>query len=122
MRFAGATLPFIFLAACKPLPDERHDMPGADAQAGLAIMKQVGCASCHSIPGVRWPQGRVGPSLDGVADQALIAGRAQNRPAILAAFVRNAPSVVPGTSMPAMPITPDESRDVAAYLYTLERR
>lgn len=97
-------------------------MPGTDPQAGLAIMKQVGCASCHAIPGIDWPQGRVGPSLNGFAGQALIAGKVQNRPEILAAFIRNAPSVVPGTAMPAMPLTPDESRNVAAYLYTLERR
>ena len=122
MRLAPVIFPFLVLAACKPLPDERHDMPGADPQAGLRIMNKVGCASCHSIPGIAWPQGQVGPSLDGFADQALIAGKAQNRPDILSAFVRNAPAVVPGTTMPSMPITPDESRDVAAYLYTLERR
>ncbi len=121
MKFA--CLPVLLLvAACKPLPDERYEMPGTDPVAGLEIMKKVGCASCHSIPGIAWPKGGVGPGLDGFADQALIAGRVQNRPEILAAFVRNAPAVVPGTSMPAMPLTPEESRDVAAYLYTLERR
>ena len=52
----------------------------------------------------------------------MIAGRLPNRPDVLAAFVRNAPALVPGTAMPAMPLTEEESRDVAAYLYTLEQR
>jgi hypothetical protein len=38
---------------------------------------------------------------------------------MLAAYVRDAPALVPGSGMPAMPLTQEESRDVAAYLYTL---
>jgi cytochrome c1 len=30
--------------------------------------------------------------------------------------------VLPGTTMPAMPLTPAESRDVAAYLLALRER
>ena len=37
-----------------------------------------------------------------------------------AAFVRDAPRLVPGTTMPALPLSERESHDVAAYLYTLE--
>ena len=36
---------------------------------------------------------------------------------MLAAFVRNAPETLPGSTMPAMPLSPAEARDVAAYLY-----
>mgnify|MGYP006193551739 CR=1 FL=1 len=39
------------------------------------------------------------------AEQALIAGRLPNRPELLANYVRNAPSLVPGAAMPAMPIS-----------------
>ncbi|WP_245942303.1 c-type cytochrome [Sphingomonas gilva] len=97
-------------------------MPQADAARGKAAIERVGCASCHAIPGVRWPQGTIGPSLDGFAERALIAGRLPNRPDVLAAFVRDAPSLAPGTNMPAMPLNEEESRDVAAYLYTLGDR
>ncbi len=97
-------------------------MPQADAAAGRRIIERAGCGACHLIPGIGWPEGRLAPSLAGFADQGLIAGRLPNRPDVLAAFVRDAPSLVPETTMPAMPISEEESRDVAAYLYTLERR
>ncbi|MDQ3145087.1 MAG: c-type cytochrome [Pseudomonadota bacterium] len=116
----SALLPLLLLAAaCKPAPDERHFTPGADAERGRAAIERVGCAACHAIPGIDWPNGAVGPSLDGFARQTLIAGRVPNRPEMLAAFVRNAPQVSPGSAMPAMPLSKQESRDVAAYLLAL---
>lgn len=92
-------------------------MPQASVARGLAAMERVGCGACHVIPGLRWPQGASGPSLEGFAAQGLIAGRLPNRPDMLAAFVRDAPATVPGTTMPAMPLSAQEARDVAAYLY-----
>ena len=105
------------LAACKPAPDQRHFMPQADAAHGKAVIARVGCGSCHAIPGVRWPQGTVGPALKGLAGRGLIAGKLPNEPDVLAAYIRNAPALVPGSAMPAMPVSAAESRDVAAYLY-----
>jgi len=114
------SIPLLFaLLGCKQPPDRQHFTTRSNAERGLEIIQSVGCAACHTIPGVRWPKGRVGPPLDGFAAQGLIAGRAPNRPEILAKFVRNAPAVVPQSGMPPMPLTPEESRDVAAYLYTL---
>lgn len=107
------------LGACQSAPDDRHAMPGADPQAGLRLIQEVGCGSCHTIPGLAWPQGQVGPALAKFADQTLIGGRLPNRPDVLAAYVRNAPALTPGTTMPPMPLSEDEARDVAAYLYTL---
>lgn len=112
----------MLLAACKPPPDQRHHMPEADAARGLEAIERAGCGACHVIPGLAWPEGRVGPSLKDFAGRGLIAGRVPNRPDLLAAFVRDAPALVPGTTMPAMPLSEEESRDVAAYLYTLESR
>lgn len=114
-------LPLLLLAACKPAPDERRFVPAGDAVAGRAVAIRAGCTACHTFPGIDWPRGALGPKLEGFGDQGLIAGRLPNRPDILAAFVRNAPALVPGTAMPAMPITESEARDVAAYLYTLRR-
>lgn len=120
-KAAAFLLSLVFLlAACKPPPDERHPMPEASAERGRAIIARVGCASCHTVPGIRWPQGQVGPSLHGFAASNLISGRLPNRPDVLAAYVANAPQVLPGTTMPAMPINRREARDVAVYLYTLE--
>lgn len=116
----GAYWPFLLLAgACKPAPDERHFSPMSNAARGKAAIERAGCAACHAIPGIDWPSGAVGPALAGFADQTLIAGRLPNRPALLAAFVRNAPATLPGSTMPAMPLSEQESRDVAAYLAEL---
>jgi mono/diheme cytochrome c family protein len=105
------------LAACQPPPQEPPIVPLADAARGKRAIERVGCGSCHTIEGVRWPQGRAAPVLRGFARRAMIAGRIPNRPDLLAAFVRNAPAVAPGTTMPAIPVTEQESRDIAAYLY-----
>ncbi len=120
MNKSLASVPlFVAMCGCEAPPDQQYFTPQAAAEEGREIIDRVGCAACHTIPGIDWPKGRVGPSLDGFAEQSLIAGRAPNRPDVLAAFVRNAPAVVPQSGMPPMPITEEESRDVAAYLYTL---
>lgn len=97
-------------------------MPQASAARGLEVIERAGCGACHVIPGLGWPRGQSGPSLEGFAEQGLIAGRLPNRPDVLAAFVRNAPGTLPGTTMPAMPLTAAEARDVAAYLYATGKR
>lgn len=109
----------VVAGACKPPPEQRQHMPEASAARGLQAIERVGCGSCHTIPGLGWPEGRVGPSLQGFADRGLIAGHLPNRPDVLAAFVRNAPALLPSSNMPAMPLSEQESRDVAAYLYSL---
>ena len=115
-----ALLPLLLLAgACKPPPEERQFMPVADAELGRKAIERVGCASCHSIKGIDWPKGKVGPSLETFSRRALIGGRVPNQPELLARFVRNAPEVVPGTTMPPMPLSEEESRNVAAYLYKI---
>lgn len=97
-------------------------MPQASPEHGLEVINRVGCGACHSIPGVDWPRSTIGPDLSGFGDRTLIAGSVPNRPDLLAAFVRDAPSVDPGSGMPSMPLSEEESRDVAAYLYTLVAR
>jgi len=115
----AAVLTLVLACGCQETSVQPQPLPGANAGGAVAVMERVGCGACHQIPGVRWPKGRVGPSLEGFADQALIAGRLANQPEHLVEFLRDAPSVVPGSGMPPMPITDQEARDVAAYLYTL---
>ena len=112
----------LMLGACKPSPDATQHMPEASAVRGLVAIQRAGCGACHTIPGLAWPKGKSGPSLEGFAEQGLIAGRLPNRPDMLAAYVRDAPATLPGTTMPAMPLTPAEARDVAAYLYATGER
>jgi mono/diheme cytochrome c family protein len=90
-----------------------------DAAAGRIAIMEISCGVCHVIPGVPGARGAVGPSLDGFAQRSLIAGVTPNRPAQLARWVRDAPSIAPNTGMPDLPVSEDQSVNIAAYLYTL---
>lgn len=122
MKRIGIAMMGLILCACEGGKVQPRALSGADAGLGRDITERVGCGACHQIPGVTWPQGKVGPSLEGFADRALIAGRFPNQPETLARFVRDAPSLSPETGMPPMPLTEEEARHVAAYLYTLHAR
>lgn len=104
-------------AACKPPPDTRWTVDAEAAKRGRAVVEKVQCAACHEIEGIEWPKGMTGPSLATFDDRGMIAGSLPNRPDVLAAFVRNAPGVKPGSPMPPMPISQREAEEVAAFLY-----
>lgn len=106
----------LMAAACKPVPSNRYEFDSDTKRRGVVAIKRVGCGACHEISGVDWPKGRTAPSLVDFDDVGVIAGSLPNTPANLAAFVRNAPKTKPGSTMPAMPLTEQEARDVAAYL------
>ena len=117
-----APLAAALLAACGETTHPPRTIAGADPARGLAVMERVGCGACHAIPGVDWPQGLAGPSLEGFGASPMIAGRLPNQPDVLTAWLMDPPSLSPGTAMPPMPISEAEARDVAAYLYTLDDR
>ena len=108
------------VGACADKTNPPRLIAGADPSRGLAVIEQVGCGACHDIPGVGWPRGTVGGPLKRFAVRPLIAGRFANQPDTLVTWLKDAPSLSPATGMPAMPITEDQARDVAAYLYTLD--
>ena len=108
------------IAGCHAPPSSRRTPDSEAASRGLAAIERVGCGACHEIPGLDWPKGQIATSLAGFDDVGLIAGVLPNRPGTLAAFVRNAPAVKPGTSMPPMPLTEEEAADVAVYLYGID--
>jgi len=93
---------------------------GGDSDAGRRVIARVGCGSCHVIPGISGATGRVGPSLQGIATRATIAGVLSNDPAQMRRWLQHPQAVLPGNGMPDQPITDREARDVAAYLYTLK--
>jgi len=107
------------LAGCGDKSDPPRTLAGANPADGLAIIERVGCASCHAVPGVRWPAGATASSLENFGDSPLISGRLPNQPDTLVRFLRDAPSLDPQTAMPPMPLSEADARDVAAYLYTL---
>lgn len=110
------------LAACDGPPDRTPTLGDADSQRGRRLVMQHGCTACHAFPDVAWPRGTLGPSLEDFGRQGLIAGRLPNQPGVLMAFVRDAPSLVPGTAMPAFVMSDQDARDVTAYLVQLTPR
>ena len=119
-RAATPLLMLLGLAACEQAEaPAQQRMIGADPEAGRAAIAAVACGICHVIPGIRGANGVVGPSLAGFGQRQLIGGVAPNQPAVLAQWVRDAPSIAPNTGMPELPLTESQARDVAAYLFTL---
>jgi cytochrome c1 len=106
------------LAGCEGETPSRAERTG-DPETGRTVIAQVGCGACHEIPGVAGAAGVVGPSLRRFAGRTLIAGVHVNEPQVLVSWLRHAPELSPGTGMPEMPISEQEARDAAAYLYTL---
>ncbi len=98
---------------------EMSPMAGGDADRGAALISRFRCGSCHTIPGIRAADGVVGPPLFFFSRRVLIAGELPNTPENLIRWVRDPPSIEPGTAMPALGLDEEQARDVAAYLYTL---
>lgn len=121
-RFAVMAMLIAFLGACSDKSKPIRQLPGADPERGLELIEQVGCGACHVIPGLAWPQGTVGGSLEGFGERPLIAGRFPNQPATLVVWLRDPPSLSPETAMPPTPLSEAQARDVAAYLYSLDAR
>lgn len=115
-RDAFAAALVLAAAGCKPPPEQRYIADPASAARGLAAIERTGCAACHRIAGLDWPKGRLGPSLVDYDDEGLIAGALPNTSTNLAAFIRNAPAAKPGSTMPPMPVSDAEARDIATYL------
>lgn len=116
---ASAVLLGLTGAACGSAAGPEPRVASGDPERGLEVMARVGCGACHEIPGLDWPRGRVGPSLDGMGQRALIGSGLPNRPETLIPYLIDAPAVDEGSAMPPMPITEEEARDVAAYLHGL---
>jgi cytochrome c2 len=92
---------------------------GGNAVQGRQVIESKGCGSCHTIPGIRNAKGVVGPPLLFFSRRTMIAGELPNSPENLIRWLKNPPSVEPGTAMPDLGLTDEQAQDVAAYLYTL---
>jgi cytochrome c2 len=92
---------------------------GGNARLGRTEIRKYGCNTCHEISGVPGARGLIGPPLDGVRKRYYIAGELTNTPDNLILWIQHPRQVEPHTLMPEMGVTEQDSRDIAAYLYTL---
>lgn len=93
-------------------------LTGGDVQRGERAFNAYGCGACHRLRGVPQAVGRVGPPLDHVGSRAIIGGKLTHRPDDLRRWIEDPGSVTPGVAMPDLGVTPADSRDIVAFLYT----
>lgn len=117
IRRAACLAPLLAAAfAAAPAAAQDHGR----AERGRDLLVQYRCGSCHTIPGVPGSRGQVAQPLDAWRHRSYIAGRLPNRPEVLARWIEAPSSLVPGTLMPRMGVSPEEAQAMAAYLFTLE--
>ncbi len=109
------------LVGCDRMPHERDArmLTGGDPYEGRERIRQYGCDSCHTIPGVPTADAVVGPPLTAVAMRVYLAGHIENTPENMMRWIRHPHAFDEKTAMPEMGVTEKDSRDIVAYLYTL---
>ncbi|WP_143684877.1 c-type cytochrome [Variovorax sp. KK3] len=105
--------------------EARESLPAAqpspgDARRGVRALYQYACNACHTIPGVTGSSPHVGPPLSGMARRTMIGGHLANTPDNMERWLRHTHEVDPRTAMPAMGVSEQDARDIAAYLATLD--
>lgn len=90
-----------------------------DARLGREKTQAFLCHSCHVIPGIVGAYQHVGPPLTGIGTRSFIAGIVPNQPEQMIRFLLDPKQLDPQSAMPAMGLTEQDARDVAAFLATL---
>lgn len=92
-----------------------------DVEAGRRATGQYLCATCHVIPGFVSAANHVGPPLNGIARRAFIGGVIANTPENMVRWLRDPQQVDPLSAMPALGLSEQDARDIAAFLSTLDQ-
>jgi cytochrome c oxidase subunit 2 len=102
---------------------ERQNAPSplTTAQSrGLEDVTSMPCANCHTISGTS-ARGLIGPDLTHLASRStLAAGRLQNTPDQLSAWLHDPDAFKPGSHMPNLRLTDEQRSDIVQYLETLK--
>jgi cytochrome c2 len=106
------------LASCNDSTATAIALTGGDPDHGKNKIRDYGCWTCHTIPGIPGANAIVGPPLDQIANRAYIAGQ-PNSPRRLIDWIQHPENVRRPTPMPDMGVNEADARDIAAYLYTL---
>jgi cytochrome c len=118
MKFACLTA-MVALAAIGCSRSNHPQQNEAALQASAPdLMIQYGCPTCHVIPNVPGAVGKVGPSLDDLAQRSYLAGTLPNSPKNLARWIQHPQQFHPGTAMPEMGVTSADAARIVAFLQT----
>jgi cytochrome c2 len=77
------------------------------------------CSSCHIIPGVAKADGRRGPSLAHWYGRRTFLDTVPNTPENMEKWLEKPSHRKPGTTMPDLSVSSQESRDMTAYLFSI---
>nr|WP_222858179.1 cytochrome c oxidase subunit II [Rhizobium cauense] len=95
-------------------PDE------VDTVAGKRAFLAKQCSACHTIRGTE-ATGTSGPDLTHVGSRATVgAGLLNNTRGSLAAWIADPQTLKPGNNMPLVPLSPEELRQISAYMESLK--
>lgn len=118
---AVALVTSVTAVACSEAPSAPPaTVTGGDRSRGLVAIQELGCTSCHVVPGVRRAeQSWIAPPLTKFARRGFIAGILENNEENLVRWIVDPQGVDPETAMPDLDVSPLAARDIAAYLYSL---
>jgi cytochrome c2 len=113
----------LVLAGCNHFRDFDFErgarLTGGNPELGRKKLGQHSCVSCHIIPGVPKADGNKGPSLEHWAQHRHFLDTHPNNPEDIEKWLENPSHVKPGTRMPDLNVSPEDSRDISAYLYSI---
>ena len=89
---------------------------GCQQTAAPRLMIQYGCPTCHVISGVPGAVGKVGPSLESIAQRSYLAGTLPNTRTDMEHWIMHPQSIHPGTAMPEMGVTASDAQRIADFL------
>lgn len=115
------------LAACADISiqpesstqNESQQVEGGEIEQGRQLLRNYGCGSCHTIPGIRGAHTHVGPQLTDWSRRRYIAGSLPNTTENLVRWIINPHSIEPDTAMPTLGVNEEEALHMSAYLYSL---
>jgi cytochrome c oxidase subunit II len=128
-EFCGAEHAWMRIRVIAQTPEQFHiweheqELPPAApqtaaAQRGEELFHTRSCASCHAIAGIS--SADIGPNLTHLESrETLAAGRLDNTPVNLEAWIHNPNQFKPGSFMPNTGLSPDDLSSITAYLETL---
>src|SRR5829696_8093158 len=86
---AGLAYPAVWAAEAADVQSRKvaAQMTGGDSDRGKVIIEAYGCASCHTIPGIRGADANVGPPLAKIGTRSYIGGVLDNTPEHLVSWL-----------------------------------
>jgi cytochrome c2 len=114
----GVLLAATALGGCGNKAEHAEAATRGNAERGRALVQKFGCASCHTIPGVHSERGLVGPPLAHLGQRAIIAGSLPNTVENMEQWIMHPHRFNPKSAMPELGVTPEQARDITAYLYS----